>query len=54
MSQKVYCELTLSKTRAYERYKMFKSSRDVMKDLRGRPLTRSSEINIAKVKKIVD
>uniref|UniRef100_A0A2H1WM79 SFRICE_031170 n=1 Tax=Spodoptera frugiperda TaxID=7108 RepID=A0A2H1WM79_SPOFR len=55
MIQKAYGESTLSKTRAYEWYKAFKSGRDVMEDLprSGRPSTSATEVNIAKVKKIV-
>ena len=45
----------LSKTRAYEWYGAFKSGRDVVEDLphSGRPSTSSTEVNIAKVKKMV-
>jgi hypothetical protein len=55
MLQKVYGESTLSKTRACEWYKAFKSGRDVMEDLHrsGRPSTSATEVNIAKVKEIV-
>lgn len=55
MLQKAYGESTLSKTRAYEWYKAFKSGRDVMEDLprSGRPSTSATEVNIAKVKDIV-
>ncbi|CAG9790513.1 unnamed protein product [Diatraea saccharalis] len=52
MLQKAYGESTLSKTRAYEWCKAFKSSRDVMEDLprSGRPSTSATEVNIAKLK----
>lgn len=55
MLQKAYSESILSKTRAYEWYKAFKSGRDVMEDLprSGRPSTSATEVNIAKVKEIV-
>lgn len=55
MLQKAYGESTLSKTRACEWYKAFKSGRDVMEDLprSGRPSTSATEVNIAKVKEIV-
>ena len=53
--QKAYGESTSSKTRAYEWYSAFKSGRDVVEDLprSGRPSTSSTEVNIAKVKKMV-
>ena len=52
---KAYGESTLSKTRAYQWYSVFKSGRDVVEDLprSGRPSTSSIEINIAKVKEMV-
>ena len=55
MLQKAYGESTLSKTRAYERYSAFKSSRDVVEDLprSGRPSTSSTKVNVAKVKEIM-
>ena len=55
MLQKVYGESTLSKTRAYEWYSVFKSGRDVVEDLprSGRPSTSSTEVNIVKVKEMV-
>ena len=55
MLQKAYGELTLSKTRTYEWYSAFKSGRDVLGDLprSGRPSTSLTEVNIAKVKKMV-
>ena len=55
MFHKVYGELTLSKTCAYEWYSAFKSGRDVVEDLprSGQPSTSSTEINIAKVKEMV-
>ena len=55
MLQKAHGESTLSKTRAYERYSAFKSDRDVVEDLfrSGRPSTSSTEVNIAKVMKMV-
>ena len=50
--QKAYGESTLSKTRTYEYYSVFKSGRDVMGDLprSSRPSMFSTEINIARVK----
>ena len=53
--QKAYGKLTLSKKHAYEWYSSFKSGRDVLQDLprSGRPLTSSTEDNIAKVKEMV-
>lgn len=55
MLQRAYGESTLSKTRAYEWFKAFKSGGDVMEDLprSGRPSTSATEGNIAKVKEIV-
>jgi hypothetical protein len=55
MLQEADGESTLSKTRAFEWYKAFKSDRDVMQDLllSGRPLTSATEVNIAKVKELV-
>ena len=55
MLQKVYGESTLSKTRAYEWYRAFKSGRDVMEDLpgSGRTSTSSTEVNIAKLMEMV-
>jgi len=55
MLEKVYGESTLSKTRAYE-YSAFKSGRDVVEDLprSGRPSTSLTEVNIAKVKEMVN
>ena len=55
MLQKAYGESTLSKTRADEWYIAFKSGRDVVEDLprSGRPSTSSTEVNFAKVKKMV-
>ena len=55
MLQKAYGESILSKTCAYEWYSAFKSNRDVVEDLPGssRPSTSSTEVNIAKVKKMV-
>jgi hypothetical protein len=54
MLQNAYSESTLSKTRAYEWYKAFKSGRDEMEDLpcSGRS-TSATEVNVAKVKEIV-
>jgi predicted HTH transcriptional regulator len=53
--QKAYGESTLSKTCAYEWYKAFENSIDVMDDLSRsvRLLTSTTEVNIAKVKEIV-
>lgn len=55
MLQKAYGESTLSKTRAYEWYRAFKSGRDVVENLprSGRPSTSSTEVNIAKVKEMI-
>ena len=55
MLQKAYDESTLSKTRAYEWYSAFKSSRDEVEDLprSSRPSTSSTEVNVAKVKEMV-
>ena len=55
MLVKAYGELILLKRRAYEWYSVFKSGRDVVKDLprSGRPSTSSTEVNIAKVKEMV-
>ena len=52
MLQKAYGESTLSKTRAYEWYSVFKSVQDVVEDLprSGRLSTSSTEVDIAKVK----
>ena len=52
--QMEFCS-TLSKTRAYQWCSAFKSGRDVVEHLprSGRPSTSSTEVNIAKVKKIV-
>ena len=56
MSQKAYGESTLLKTRAYDWYSAFKSGRDVVEDLprSGRVSTSSTEVNIAKVKEMVN
>ena len=53
--QKAYGESTLSKARAYEWYSAFKSGQDVVEDFPrfGWPSTSSTEVNIAKVKKMV-
>ena len=55
MLQKAYGESTSSKTREYEWCNAFKSGRDVVEELprSGRPSTSSTEVNIAKVKKMV-
>ena len=55
MLQKAYDESTSSKTRGYEWYSAFKSGRDVVEDLPrfGQPSTSATEVNIAKVKKMV-
>ena len=55
MLQEAYNELTLPKTRAYKWNSAFKSSRNVVEDLprSGRPSTSLTEVNIAKVKKMV-
>ena len=55
MLQKAYDESILSKIRAYEWYSGFKSGRDVVEDLlrSGQPSAFSTEVNIAKVKKMV-
>ena len=53
--QKAYSKSTLSKTRAYEWYSALKNGRDVVGDLSrsGRPSTSLTEVNIARVKKMV-
>ena len=55
MIQKAYGESTLSKTRACEWYYAFKTGRDVVEDFPRsvRSSTFSTEVNIAKVKKMV-
>ena len=54
MLQKAYGESALSKTRAFEWYCAFKSGRDMVEDLprSGRPSTSSTEVSIAKVKRL--
>ena len=53
--EEAYGESTLSKTRSYEWYSVFKSGRDVVEDFprSGWPSTSSIEVNIAKVKEMV-
>lgn len=55
MLQKAFGESALSKTRAYEWYKEFKSGREVVEDLprSGRPSTSNTDENVAIVKKTV-
>ncbi|XP_032682930.1 protein GVQW3-like [Odontomachus brunneus] len=55
MLQKAFCESALSKTRAYEWYKDFKSGRIVVEDLprSGRPSTSNTDENVKKVKEMV-
>ena len=56
MLQKAYGESTLLKRRAYEWHCAFKSAWNVVEDLprSGRPSTSSTEVNITKVKEMVD
>ena len=55
MLQKAFGESALSRTRAYEWYKDFKSGRTVVEDLprSGRPSTSNTDENVKKVKEIV-
>ena len=56
MLEKAYDESTLSKKCAYEWYSAFKSARDVVGDLprSGRPSMSSTQVNIAKVKEMLN